>query len=76
MIENDPVLTAEEIAEDLQQSKATVYRLMRGLVKGVTPLPCIPVGRKKVTLRSVLEDWKRRNLSGGIISNDSETDTG
>jgi predicted transcriptional regulator len=36
MSEIDPVLTAEEIAEELQQSKATVYRLMRGLVKGVS----------------------------------------
>jgi hypothetical protein len=75
MIEIDPVLTAEQIAEDLHCSKAHAYRLMRGLVKGVTPLAHIPNGRKKVTLRSILEDWKRHNLSG-IISSDSETDTG
>ena len=59
----DPVLTAKEIAEDLHCSKPHVYRLMRGLVKGVTPLPYIQNGRKKVTLRSILEDWKRKNLS-------------
>ena len=76
MIEIDPVLTAEEVAEDLRCSKAHVYRLMRGVVKGVAPLPYIAHGRKRVVLRSVLEAWKRNNSSGGIISSDSETDTG
>jgi predicted DNA-binding transcriptional regulator AlpA len=75
MIDADPVLTAKEVAEELRCSKSQVYRLMNGEVEGLTTLPHLPLGRKKVVLRSRLEDWKRQNLSG-IISSDSEMDTG
>ncbi len=68
-----PVLTAKEVAQDLRCSKSQVYRLIKGDVEGVTVLPHIALGRKKVVLRSVLEDWKRRNISG-MICGDSETD--
>jgi hypothetical protein len=74
MIDSDPILTAEEVAEDIRCSKSQAYRVMRGEVKGVTRLPSLSLGRKKVVLRSVLEAWKRNN-SSGIISSDSETDT-
>ena len=74
VIDADPVLTAEEVAEDIRCSKSQAYRVMRGEVKGVTRLPSLSLGRKKVVLRSVLEAWKRNN-SSGIISSDSETDT-
>jgi hypothetical protein len=74
MIDADPVLTAEEVSEDLRCSQSQVYRLMSGDVEGVTPLPHLALGRKKVVLRSVLEQWKRENISG-MIRPDSETDT-
>jgi hypothetical protein len=74
MIEADPVLTAKEVAEDLRCSKSQVYRLMIGDVECVTMLPHLALGRKKVVPRSILERWKRQNLSG-MISGDSETDT-
>jgi len=74
MINADPVLTAKEVAEDLRCSKSQVYRLMSGDVEGVTVLPHLALGRKKVVPRSVLEQWKRQNISG-IIRGDSETDT-
>jgi len=74
MTEADPVLTAQEVAQDLRCSKSQVYRLMSGDVEGVTMLPHLALGRKKVVLRSVLEQWKRRNVSG-MIRGDSETDT-
>jgi predicted DNA-binding transcriptional regulator AlpA len=74
MVTADPVLTAKEVAEDLRCSKSQVYRLMNGDVEGVVSLPHIALGRKKVVLRSTLEQWKRRNISG-MIPGDSETDT-
>jgi predicted DNA-binding transcriptional regulator AlpA len=74
MSDPDPVLTAKEVAEDLRCSKSHVYRLMCGEVEGVTPLPFLALGRKKVVLRSVLEHWKRENISG-MIRRNSETDT-
>ena len=70
----DPVLTAKEVAEDLRCSKSQVYRLMNGDVQGVTVLPHLALGRKKVVLRSMLEHWKRQNIFG-MIRGDSETDT-
>jgi hypothetical protein len=70
----DPVLTPKEVAEDLRCSKSQVYRLMNGDVEGVTVLPHLTLGRKKVVPRSILEQWKRRNISG-MIRGDSETDT-
>ena len=74
MIDADPVLTAKEVAEDLRCSKSQVYRLISGEVEGVTVLPHLALGRKKVVLRSMLEQWKRQN-SSGMIRGDSETDT-
>jgi predicted DNA-binding transcriptional regulator AlpA len=70
----DPILTAEEVAQDLRCSKSQVYRLMSGDVEGLTPLPHLALGRKKVIPRSLLETWKRQNVSG-IMPDDSETDT-
>jgi hypothetical protein len=74
MSDADPVLTAKEVAEDLRCSKSQVYRLMSGDVEGLTPLPHLPIGRKKVVPRSLLKKWKRQNISG-IMRIDSETDT-
>jgi predicted DNA-binding transcriptional regulator AlpA len=71
MSKNDPVLTPKEVAEDLRCSKSQVYRLMTGSVEGLTVLPHLALGRKKVVLRSVLEEWKRQNMSG-MIPNGSE----
>ena len=74
MIEVDPLLDAKVVAEELHCSKSQAYRVMRGEVTGVTRLPPLSLGRKRLVLRSVIEHWKRRN-SSGIISSDSETDT-
>lgn len=70
----DPILTAKEVSEDLRCSKSQVYRLMNGDVEGVTVLPHLALGRKKVVPRSVLEQWKRQNISG-MIRDDSEKNT-
>lgn len=47
---------------------------MSGEVKGLTVLPHLALGRKKVVPRSALEQWKRRNISG-MIRDDSEKNT-
>ena len=67
----DPILTAKEVAKDLRCSKSQVYRLMGGDVDGLTVLPHLALGRKKVIPRSALELWKQQNISG-MIRGDSE----
>jgi hypothetical protein len=74
MMNVDPILTAKEVAADLRCSTSQVYRLMNGYVEGVTVLPHLAIGRKKVVPRSILEQWKQQNISG-MIRGDSETDT-
>ena len=74
MNEADPILTVREVAADLRCSRTQVYRLMNGDVEGVTSLPHLALGRKKVVPRSRLEQWKRQNICG-MIRGDSETDT-
>ena len=66
----DPILTAVEVAVELRCSKSHVYALMNGTVDGVTVLPHIALGRKKVIPRSAFELWKLANTVG-TIDNDS-----
>jgi hypothetical protein len=66
------IMTAKEVAKDLRCSKAQVYRLINGEINGLTPLPCLPLGRKRVVMRSSLEAWKLANeRQCGIVPNDS-----
>jgi hypothetical protein len=57
----EAVLTVPEIARELRCSSAHVYNVINGLVRGVSPLPAISLGRRKLILRSSLEQWKRVN---------------
>jgi predicted DNA-binding transcriptional regulator AlpA len=69
------ILTAKEVADELRCSKAQVYRLMNGVVDGLTPLPTLPLGRKKVVMRSSFEAWKNANEKNrAIVASDSELD--
>jgi len=71
--ERDEILIAKEIAGELRCSKAHVYRLFRGAVEGIQPLPTLPLGRKKVVRRSSFEAWKRANEENRVIvGGDSE----
>ncbi len=63
----EELLTAREIAAELRCSKAQVYRLINGEVKGSPPLPAISLGRKRIIRRSSLEAWKQENESRGLI---------
>ncbi|MCZ2152503.1 MAG: helix-turn-helix domain-containing protein [Bryobacterales bacterium] len=57
----DEVLTMLQVAEDLRCSKSQVSNLINGRVRGVLPLPSIPLGRRRLVRRSSLEGWKRAN---------------
>ncbi len=70
----DKILNIPEVAEDLRVSKSHVAKLLRGEVDGVNALPHLSVGRRKLVPRSVLERWKRENLSG-MLSDHSEKNT-
>ena len=59
-LHND-ILTVSEVAKDLRCSKAHVYKVIIGLVTGVSPLPAIALGRRRLVRRSTLEEWKRAN---------------
>ena len=63
---SDPILTASEVAAELRCSKAHVYHLLNGDVEGLTVLPHLALGRKKVIPRSAFERWKLENLPGKI----------
>jgi excisionase family DNA binding protein len=65
----DEILTAAEVAVELRCSKAHVYNTIAGKVEGMSPLPAICMGRRKLVRRSALEEWKRTNESGGCDGN-------
>ncbi len=64
----DELLTAKEIATELRVSKAQVYKVMNGEVKGCARLPTISIRRKKVVRRSTFEKWKQDNELNGCLS--------
>ena len=67
----DEILTVADVRKELRCSKAHVHNAINGKVKGVTQLPAIHMGRRKLVRRSALERWKRDNEKGasdGMIS--------
>jgi excisionase family DNA binding protein len=61
VMDADRILTVPEVAADLKCSKAHVYKTINGEVPGVTPLPAITMGRRRLIRRSSLEAWKEEN---------------
>jgi len=57
----DEVLTVAEVASELRCSKAHVLNCIHGRVHGVTALPSLSLGRRKLVRRSALEQWKYDN---------------
>ena len=55
------ILTVAEVASELRCSKALVYKAIRGKVAGVSRLPAISMGRRKLVRRSTLDLWKKAN---------------
>lgn len=62
----DDILTVSEVAQDLRCSKAHVYKAIIGSITGVSPLPAISLGRRRLVRRSTLERWKRANEGGSL----------
>lgn len=61
---HDEILTVAEVAAELRCSRAHVHNAINGKVAGVSPLPAIHMGRRKLVRRSALECWKRANERG------------
>jgi len=57
----DQILTVREVAAELRCSKAHVYNAIAGKVEGVSALPAISMGRRKLIRRTALEQWKVTN---------------
>jgi len=66
---SNDVLTATEVAIELRCSKAHAYNIINGRVAGVSPLPAISAGRRRLVRRSTFEQWKAANerASGDAI---------
>ncbi len=70
----DEILTVADVAKELRCSKPHIYNLINGRVPGVTPLPVISLGRKRLVRRSSLQRWLRINEKEGILPALSEID--
>ena len=58
------VLTVAEVAIRLRCSKAHVGNTINGKVRGVSPLPAINMGRRKLIRASALTAWLNENEPG------------
>lgn len=77
MSDYDEILTVAEVAAELRCSKAHVHNAINGKLVGVSLLPAIHMGRRKLVRRSALERWKTQNERGscdGIIPTSPEVD--
>jgi len=55
------LLTLNDVAEILRCSKAHVSKAVRGEVHGITPIPAIGLGRRKLVRRESLLQWIEAN---------------
>ena len=77
MEQNDDILTVSDVATELRCSKAHVHNAIRGKVAGVSQLPAIHMGRRKLIRRSAFEQWKtanERNSFDGMMPKSSKVD--
>jgi hypothetical protein len=61
MLNGPEIYTVAEVAVRLRCSKAHVFNAINGKVRGVTPLPAISMGRRKLVRRVSLETWLSQN---------------
>jgi excisionase family DNA binding protein len=61
MPQNSEILSITEVAVMLRCSKAHVCKAIRGKVCGVTTLPAISMGRRKLVRRQSLDAWLAEN---------------
>jgi uncharacterized protein (UPF0262 family) len=60
------VLSVTDVAKLLRCSKAHVCKAIHGQIRGVTPLPAISMGRRKLVRRGSLEIWLAENDSARL----------
>lgn len=58
------IVTVAEVASLLRCSKAHVHNLIAGRVRGLTPLPAVALGRRRVIRRQALELWLEESEIG------------
>jgi hypothetical protein len=63
-VDGDQILSALDVAKELRCSKAHIYKVILGKVNGVSAIPIIQLGRRKLVRRSSLEAWKQANETG------------
>jgi excisionase family DNA binding protein len=68
---NSEILSIHEVAANLRCSKAHVYNAINGKITGVTRLPAIRMGRRKLVRRVSLESWKQSNEAGTVCETSS-----
>jgi len=73
--ETSDILRVEEVAEDLHCSRAQVYNAINGKVRGVTRLPVICLGRRRLVRRTALEAWKQANERNANLAASPEVDS-
>jgi hypothetical protein len=66
MSQNSDILNIVEVAALLRCSKAHVCKAIQGRVKGVTRLPALSMGRRKLVRRASLALWLEENDSAAI----------
>ena len=74
---NQDILTVSDVATELRCSKAHVHNAINGKVPGVSQLPAIHMGRRKLIRQSALEQWKtanERNSFDGMMPKSSKID--
>ena len=77
MLPQDEILTVSDVASELHCSKTHVHNAIKGKVAGVSQLPAIHMGRRKLIRRSALEKWKtanERNSFDGMMAKSSKVD--
>jgi hypothetical protein len=66
MSEIKEILTVKDVALELRCSVAHVYNVINGRVRNVSPLPAIPMGRRRLVQRKSFEEWKRVNEQSAV----------
>jgi hypothetical protein len=62
------ILTVADVASELHCSRTHICHLAKGMVKGVSPLPAIVLGRRMIFRRVSFERWLRANEKNGTMA--------
>jgi hypothetical protein len=57
-----------DVAAILNVSKAHACNLIAGRVRGCVPIPCVPLGRRKLVRRESLLRWIEESEKAGMLT--------